>query len=353
MNSSIEVNVPHVIHNIQSVRKLSGDALFMAIVKSNAYGLGMVEFSLYVQSSVDRFGVNSVDEAIQLLQYGITKPVHILAPYFDERVREGMIPTIDRISDLYLYDSLCEKKGYHGLFHLKVNTGMNRFGLEVEQIDEFMKALQECSHITMEGVFSHFGSTYGKHKRFTQKQWEKFMFCKEIIEMNYSQPLIFHIANSAACIDFPESRLDMVRIGNAMYGFQSSKAQIGLLPTFTVKASVKSVRFVSKGDYVGYGCTFKAKRNMWVAVISFGGYDGFGLSRKRKSFLLEAYHHFFPKPKLFIQNQAIKPLGNIGMTYILADVSPLNVKPGNEVIVKVDSILSLKETVKRNYVGNY
>ncbi|MCD9025342.1 alanine racemase [Cohnella silvisoli] len=350
MNSFVEVNVPNVIHNIQSVRKLSGDALFMAIVKSNAYGLGMVELSLQIQSFVDRFGVNSMDEAIQLIHSGITKPVHILSPYFDDRVREGIIPTIDNIADLHRYDSICENKRYEGRFHLKINTGMNRFGLEIEQLDDFIEALQRCDHITMEGVFSHFGSTYGNHRSFTKKQWDKFMFCKKRISMIYNQPMIFHIANSAACIDFPQSRLDMVRIGNAMYGFLSSKANIGLLPTFLVKTSVMSVRFVNKGEYVGYGCTFKAKQNMWIAVIAFGVYDGFGLTRTRKSFLREIYLRFFPRPKLLIQKQHIKTLGNPSMTYILADVTSINAKPGEEVILKVDSILSLKETIKRKYV---
>ncbi len=350
INVFIEIKVANIVHNIQSVRKLSGEALFLAVVKSNAYGLGMVEFARNIEPNVDRFGVNSIEEASLLIQSGITKPVHILAPFFDESVSERIIPTIHTISDLQRYDSICENKGYHGRFHLKVNTGMNRFGLEIDQIGDFMEALQECNNITMEGVFSHFGSTYAKHRKFTRKQWMRFMFCKELISMNYSQPLIYHIANSAACIDFPESRMDMVRIGNAMYGFQSSSADIGLVRTYYIRANVMSVRFVNKGDFVGYGCTYKAKRNIWAAVISFGGYDGFGLSRQRKSILREIYHRLFPKPKLYIHKQAVTQLGKTGMTYLIADVSHLNVKPGDTCTVKVDSILSLKETMQRKYV---
>ncbi|RED64792.1 alanine racemase [Cohnella lupini] len=339
-----------VIQNIRNVRQISGDAMFMAVVKSNAYGLGLVEFARNIEPSIDRFGVSNVEEANKLLQNGITKPVHVLAPYFDDTVSEGIIPTIDRIEDLRRYDSICELKGYHGRFHLKINTGMNRFGLEIDQIDEFMRVLQNCSHIAMEGVFTHFGSTYAKHRKFTRKQWMRFMFVKDLITMNHSDPLIFHMANSAACIDFPESRLDMVRIGNAMYGFQSASTDIGLLPTYHIKANVMSVRFVSKGDFIGYGCTFKANRNMWAAVISFGGYDGFGLSRQPKSILRDIYHRLFPKPKLFIHGQPVTPLGNASMTYIIADVSHLNAKPGDTVVIKVDSILSLKETIERKYV---
>ncbi|MFC5651822.1 alanine racemase [Paenibacillus solisilvae] len=350
MRSFVEVNVSHIHHNIEQVRRISGDSLFMAIVKSNAYGLGMVELSHYIEPQVDRFGVNSVDEAIQLAQSGITKPVHILAPYFDERLIESMIPTIDNIADLYRYEALCAKNGYHGRFHLKVNTGMNRFGLEPEQIEPFMNAYDDCGHVTMEGVFSHFGSSYEKQPVFTKKQWAAFMACKTLITSYCKDRILFHIANSAASIDLPESQLDMVRIGNAMYGFRSSAADIDLLPTYKVKTKILSIRSVKKKEYIGYGCTSKAKRDMQVAVISFGGYDGFDFIRQPKSVLRTVYQHFFAKPKLWMRSKSIPTLGKLSMNYILADVTDIQAKPGEEVTIRLPSILALKESVLRKYI---
>ncbi|CCQ92462.1 putative Alanine racemase 2 [[Clostridium] ultunense Esp] len=359
----LEVDLNAVAKNLSRIKAEMPGQKIMAVVKANGYGLGMVELARFLEHQVFYLGVSSMEEGIMLRKEGIRAPILILSPYFDpfSVIQYHLTPTVDKKEDLLSLHGTAVLLGRGISYHLKINTGMNRFGIRPQEIPSWIPLIREKREITLEGVYSHFAVTFAQNASFAAHQLKIFQeslstFKKEGLEI----PLV-HMANSEMAIDYPESRFNMVRIGNALYGPVATKKRIGLARVYQLKGRVLEIIQVPKGEYVGYGASFRANQRMRLAVLPYGTKDGYGWIRSRvegnwrekvKGFLRLFYHAFFPPPIFFYQGRPLKVVGKPFMNFVLVDVTrEEEVKRGSILLIKPSSILTVSEQVERYYIG--
>jgi alanine racemase len=264
----------------------------LAVVKSNAYGLGAVPIAKALEKAgTEWFGVTCGNEGEELREAGIRKRILILTGFWpgeEERlIRENLTPAVTRVSDLRHLERAA--KSFRGLksplrFHLKINTGMNRLGISPSEVEEFARELAKCPHIQLEGTFTHFGSAEDFASPRTTEQESLFRSCLKRLRALSISPGIVHMANSGAICARPDTWADMVRPGAILYGYHQQftplekKQQIieilPLRPCLSMRARIISLRDVPSGEGVGYGARFVARRPSRIGVINAGYADG-------------------------------------------------------------------------------
>lgn len=338
----VQVDLDAIMHNVQVVKALlKPETRLMAVVKADAYGFGAAEVSRAVlEAGAHMLGVTTVDEGVELRKQGIEAPILVFAPFFPEELRTAAAWDLTgTVTDLNLLDlNLLEEiysVGSPGKVHIKVNTGMNRLGISPEQLVECFKLIGNIPGLEVEGVYSHFATTPSQGRSFMERQFAVFsQAVVDLEEQNLHIP-IKHICNSAAVLDMPEMHLDMVRVGNLLYGQypQGSRSPIQLKDPWKVRARIISVRQVLPGEAVGYGCDFKARQNIRVGIIPLGFADGLDVAPhfKPKSLgdllrmLAKTVLSFFGRrmgsPLVTWKGKPLNLVGRIGMQVAAIDLS--------------------------------
>jgi len=351
----IEVNLKKIKKNICLIKEeVHNKPMIMGIVKGNAYGHGLVEVSKSIENDVDYFGVGFLEEGIELRTAGIKKPILLLSPFFDKRILDyNIIPTVDSIKTLYQLYRMAVDNHTNINFHLKIDTGMNRFGLK-EEVKEFFEFYEKQDKVKMIGVYSHFATTMRNRKKVLY-QWNRFVNVIEFIKSRGIENCIFHIANSEIALDFPEARLDMIRVGNALYGKCNSIKNIGLQQVGRLKTPIVAVRSIKKGEYIGYSFSYKAKRNMTIGIIPIGTKHGFTLKRTPNSIkdifldFLRTVYKYMKAKEVYFGNIPLRIVGKVGMQFSAVDITDYpNIKEGSFLEIKTP-ILFINENIKIRY----
>lgn len=280
-------------HNIRGIKKIIGNAAFMAVVKSNAYGHDAEIISRLCEhdQSVDWFGVAQIDEALHLRSLGIRKPILVLSYYQKQRLGEAIRNAISLVvaDNQQLRDIATAAKKTHrkANVHVKVDTGAGRIGFSVSEAMELLSKWNE-RHVRIEGVFSHLSDAEDS-PAFTHGQLEKF---SQLTHFPLRTAPLYHIAASAAALYLPESTKDMSRIGITLYGLwpsantkkraQRANKKISLMPVAQWETTIAQVRHHPKGKPISYGRTYTTARDCKVAILPVGYYEGYdrGLSNK-------------------------------------------------------------------------
>ena len=289
----VEVSLEAIARNLRVVRKHIGPKPeILAVVKSNAYGLGAVPVAKALQKAgADRFGVTCANEGVELRESGIRKPILVLTGFWhgEEKrfIENRLTPSVTRLEDVKLLERAAKSvRGKSGRvpFHLKINTGMNRLGLDPSQIDAFAKALADCSHIKLEGTFTHFASAEDFSARQTDEQEQTFRRCLDRMRALKLSPGIVHMANSGAICARPSTWGDMVRPGAILYGYYQSfdppqkdqevQRRLPIEPSLSLRARIITLRDLPAGQPVGYAARFVTERPSRIAVINAGYADG-------------------------------------------------------------------------------
>jgi alanine racemase len=275
----------------------------LAVVKSNAYGLGAVPVAKALQKAgTEWFGVTCANEGVELREAGIRKRILILTGFWpgEEKrlIQNNLTPTVTRVDDLgHLERSATAARGKSQVrFHLKINTGMNRLGIGADEVDSFARALAACKHIKLEGTFTHFASAEDFTAQQTNEQEKVFLACLERLRALGVSPGIVHMANSGAICARPNTWADMVRPGAILYGYYQSfdppqkkqevMGQVALQPCLSLRARIISLRNVPAGEGVGYAARFVTKRPSRIAVINAGYADGVVRARTNRGWAL-------------------------------------------------------------------
>jgi alanine racemase len=287
-----EISLQAILHNLRVIRGHVGpQRKILAVVKSNAYGLGAVPISKALQKAgTEWFGVTCANEGIELREAGIRKRILILTGFWpgEEKrlIKNNLTPTVFRVDDLVHWErsarALRVKRRVP--FHLKINTGMNRLGISPDEIEAFVQNLAECRHIELEGTFTHFASAEDFTAQQTDDQEKIFRDCLQRMRELGVSPGIVHMANSGAICARPSTLGDMVRPGAILYGYYQSfdppqkkkevVGQIRLEPSLSLRARIISVRDLGEGESVGYAARFVTSRPSRIAVINAGYADG-------------------------------------------------------------------------------
>src|SRR5580658_3552400 len=287
-----EVSLAAICRNLRTVRKHVGTKTqILAVVKSNAYGLGAVPVAKALQKAgAERFGVTCANEGIELRESGIRRPILVLTGFWPGEehrlIKNRLTPAVTRLEDVrHLERAAKAARGKSPLrFHLKINTGMNRLGILPSELEAFASALADSRHLQLEGTFTHFASAEDFSARQTDDQEELFRQCLERMRGAGIEPGIVHMANSGAICARPSTWADMVRPGAILYGYYQSfdppqkkqevMGQVALRPCLSLRARIISLRHVPVGEGVGYAARFVTKRPSRIAVINAGYADG-------------------------------------------------------------------------------
>ena len=287
-----EISLKAILNNLRVIRKhLGPKPKILAVVKSNAYGLGAVPISLALQKAgTDWFGVTCANEGIELRDAGIRKRILVLTGFWpgEEKrlIKHNLTMTVSRVDDLKYLERAAKSSRLKTKvpFHLKINTGMNRLGISSDEIDRFAELLSECKHITLEGTYTHFASAEDFTAKQTDDQEASFLSCLDRLRALGISPGIVHMANSGAISARPRTWADMVRPGAILYGYYQSfdppekkqevMGKMLLEPCLSLRARIIALRDLPPGQGVGYGARFITKRPSKIAVINAGYADG-------------------------------------------------------------------------------
>ncbi len=275
------VSLDALRHNIARIRShLQPETKLLAAVKANAYGHGAVRVAHHFAAcGVTYFGVATAGEALELRAGGVTQPILIFSPVYEnipELVDYGVALTVADTHSL----EVVKASGVRGAqVHLKVDTGMGRLGLDWREAVELAKHIDAAENLVLEGVWTHFAASDDGDRAFTLAQLEAFDLFLESLREHRIDPGTVHAANSAGVFAYPEAHFDLVRPGIALYGYHSSEIVAGLekdlQPALTLSAPVTFVKRVRAGTSISYSSLWTAPRDTTVATVRIGYADGY------------------------------------------------------------------------------
>jgi alanine racemase len=269
--------------NLHQIKARVGHRKIIAVVKANAYGHGAVGIAKHLIKSspqVTMLGVASFDEGIALREAGIKTPILLMTGFAVNRMKElfayRLTPALFDLPTLSALSRYAKKVRCEMRVHLKVDTGMGRLGVPPDEALGFIQKAVE-SGITVEGIFSHFAEADLSDLSYAREQLTTLKKIAVSLQQNKIPLSVFHLANSAAILNFPQALLDQVRPGLSLYGYSplQKKSPFNLSPILTVKSRVISIKKVPAGTAISYGRTFITKRETRVAVIGIGYADGY------------------------------------------------------------------------------
>lgn len=325
----LEINLNAISHNLNFYKsKLQPQTKLMVMVKAFSYGNGGFEVAkLLSHHKVDYLGVAFADEGISLKNAGIDLPIMVLNPEntsFAAIIQHQLEPEIYSIKGLTAFLKIAEQKKLKNFpIHIKLDTGMHRLGFEEENIDELIAKLKDNKTVQVKSILSHLATSDDmKFIDFTLSQiklYEK--LSSKLINELQIQP-IRHILNTSGISNFPQAQYDMVRLGIGLYGVSNDEEEQKLLENVgTLKSIISQIRTIEAGESVGYGRRFMAEKQTKIATIPIGYADG--ISR----------HWGNGVGYVVIKNKKAPILGSICMDMLMVDISEIDCKEGNEVII--------------------
>ena len=346
-----EVSASALTHNLRAIRdyvnprseKRKTPRKVLSIVKGNGYGHGGPQVAKILEKAgSDWFGVTCTNEGIEVRKAGVRKPILVLTSFWPgeeaQLLKHDLTPVVHRCEQLAPLERAAARRGSRKpfLFHLKVDSGMNRLGIAPSDVECFARQLAKCKHLRLGGVMTHFASSEAfapaAQGQQTREQEESFYAAVDRLRALGIDPGIVHLANSAAIAARPESWADMVRPGVILYGYHpgydpaelraESERRLPLKPVMSLRTRIISLRRVPAGAGVGYSAKFVAQRPSVIAVLAAGYGDGIhrSLSNGRGSVL--------------VRGKIVPIIGIVSMDVTMIDVTEIaDVEVGDVVTI--------------------
>ncbi|RMF58564.1 MAG: alanine racemase [Calditrichaeota bacterium] len=340
-NTWIEISESAYEHNLKFFRKLIGEKTELSVVvKANAYGHGWQSIArLAMKHGADSFCVHSIDEALRLRRAGFHQPIlimgHIPLNRLEEAVQEKFRIVVFNRETVERLDQITTRLSALARIHLKLETGTYRQGIDASELDWYITKLKNTPRVVLEAVYTHFANIedttnhdYANFQKYTFNQMVK------IIKDSGFPILKRHIACTAAILLFPDTHMDMVRLGIGQYGLWPSRETFEsykkngekngeklLLPVLTWKARITQLKWVDAEHTIGYGRTFKTTRKTRIAVIPVGYSDGYDRGLSNQGYVL-------------VHGKRAPVRGRVCMNLMMVDVTDIpKVKLEDEVVL--------------------
>jgi alanine racemase len=275
-----EINLTTLVDNYKKIKAVIGSKVkLMAMVKAFGYGSGSVEVARILQfHHVDYLSVAYADEGVALRQAGIHVPIMVMnvdETTFDTLVKYHLEPEIFSFSQYQQFDQFIKNQAISNFpIHIKLNTGMNRLGFDMDTIENLCGLLKSNSQLKVQTIFSHLSGSGNKTlEDFTHQQLDLFNRAAAKIETALGYTTLKHIANSDAILLNPVFHLDMVRLGIGLYG--TSQGPLSLEPVIQLTTTISQIRHLKKGDTVGYNRAGVLLRDSIIATVRLGYADGY------------------------------------------------------------------------------
>jgi alanine racemase len=326
------IHLDNIRFNILGIRKALGPARKLLVsVKANGYGHGAVEVARLAEGSgVDWLSVATVPEGIQLRQVGIKLPILKLSPAFPEELPAALdndltltVASRQNLDDL---QAACRAANIQVAAHLKLDTGMGRIGCTPEEAPALVMYLRNhCPNLRLEGVFTHFPASDEADPGPTRTQTEHFRAAVEKIQAALGRRVeIVHASNSGGVLAHEPAWFDMVRPGIMVYGLYpdpGTPRSIALKPGLSFLTRVFFLKKVPAGTPIGYGRTWSAPEDTWIATLPVGYADGFN-------------RMFSNRGRVLIKGKSYPVIGRVCMDQIMVNLGPqTDVRLGDEVVL--------------------
>jgi len=342
----LEINLDAISHNLNFYKsKLKPTTKVMVMVKAFGYGNGSYEIAkLLAHHQVSYLGVAFADEGVELRKAGIKIPIVVMNPEnsaFSTMIAYNLEPEIYNIEELNTFLQIAENQNlYNYPIHLKLNTGMNRLGFVEKDFDGLINLLKQTNLVEVASMFSHLATSDMPEERdFTLQQIQLFQKWSTDIKNQLNINPTLHILNTSGIYNFGEYQMDMVRVGIGLYGVGNDTNEDAQLQNVaTLKTVVLQINDVEKDATVGYGRRFKAEKKSRIATIAIGYADG----------IRRSYGN--GKGYVLVNNQKAFIAGTVCMDMLMINVTDIDVKIGDEVIVfgndlRITEIAQIWETI--------
>jgi alanine racemase len=277
----LTVDLDAIAQNVSILSRHAGDRPLLAVVKSNAYGMGALPVArTLVEAGVRWLGVALVEEGAQLRRNGITLPILLLGPADPAQcpwlVELGITPAVYSLAFLEALEEAAAQAGRTVEAHLKVDSGMGRLGLREEEIPGFLSALAGAPHVRISGLFSNLASADNPSSPQTEDQLGRFLGILHTLRQSGVEPEWVHLSNSAGILAHPGTHLTLCRPGLSLYGMRPSDVlpEPGLKHALSLRTVVAQVKDLPPGTPVGYGATYRTASRQRVGILPIGYGDG-------------------------------------------------------------------------------
>lgn len=286
----LEVNLPRLKRNLENIRRHVQPAKVMAVLKANAYGHGLDGVAPYLAPYSDYIGVALVEEGIYLRHLGIHTPILVMGGTLPSQVslfvKYQLTLSVSSMELLEAAEAVAGATTTRLKIHLKIDTGMERTGVHDYDSTDFLERSLDCSHLDIEGIFTHFANTDSADLTHARLQMARFRGVLDFYDRRGVQaPQMCHAANSGAILQLPESHLDMVRAGLMLYGVypgREVRRTVEIKPALTWHSRVVHSKITVPNRPVSYGSTWRAERPTRILTIPCGYADGYfrGISNR-------------------------------------------------------------------------
>ena len=335
-NSILEVDLNNIKYNLELISKLTNKEI-MPIIKANGYGT-------YINKNIDflnRYNivaVAEVSEALELRNIGYKKDIFVLnQPYIED---------INNIIDNNIIVGISSKEFIKEILntnmrcHLEIETGMNRTGIKIEELDSICKLISNTK-LNIEGIYTHFSSA-DTDMEYTEKQFDLF---KEALNIGnkYFKFKYIHTSASNGIINLKEDITNLVRVGIIMYGYPSSKDtynKIDIKPSTKLITKINYIKEIEPNTSISYGKTFTSTKKMTIATIGIGYGDGIRRSLSNKGYVV-------------INNHKCPIVGTICMDSFMVDITDINAKVGDQVYIWDNNLIKLEDIAEICNTINY
>lgn len=327
--TKVIVDHDHLRHNYHLIKNLVIPSKVLCVLKANAYGHGCIEVSrTLANEGAEYMGVAYPEEGIELREAGIKVPILLfgvhLSDTFEQLVQYNIDITLTSLLQIEPLLEICARINKKARIHIKFDTGMNRVGFGMDQIESVVDRIFSESLIEVIGIYSHFSSADEEDLSYTRKQLQYFSELKSYITDKYSQKIFFHIANSGAIMQLNESYLDLVRPGAMLYGYPPNpnfKLNYDIREVMTFVSKIALIKKISKGEPISYGRRFYTERDSRIAIIPVGYADGYD-------------RRFTNSARVLIKGKCYPVIGAVCMDQIIVDISEdTNLQAGEDVIL--------------------
>ncbi|MGA8214033.1 MAG: alanine racemase [Candidatus Sulfotelmatobacter sp.] len=333
-----EVSLTTLRQNFRTVVKHAGAGVTVcAVVKADAYGHGAVECSRALQAEGAHWlGVTSLDEAIPLREAGIESRILLMTGFWrgeeSEIVRQRLTPTVWEPWHIESLENAAASGAVRQAVHLKVDSGMGRLGVALNDLPDVLKALGAAPHLVLEGLSTHLASSEIMDAPSVAEQERRFEEAQRMVRAAGFGPEVVHMANTSALISRRETWHNMVRPGVALYGyylpFQRAGREVSggtlrlpVKPVLTWKTRILSMRNFAANQALGYGGTYVTKAPAHVAVLPVGYADGYNRQLSNRG-------------RVIVRDHYAPIVGSISMDLTLVDVTGIpGIAVGDEVIL--------------------
>jgi alanine racemase len=326
----VEIDLDCLKENISLLKGMIGPRTKIClVVKADAYGHGSVEVSrAALEAGVDMLGVATLHEAIELRRAKVSTPTLVLSPSLPSEIEEiityGLRPSVSSLNFARRLSQVSQKRSKMTPFHVEIDTGMGRTGLDYDSAYATLKELASLPSVVMEGIYTHFPDAENEDVGFAKGQLEKFGSLLSRLKDDGIAFELVHAANSAGILNIPQSFFNMVRPGLMIYGLRPAGERASackVMPVMSFKSCIVQLRRVSSGSFISYGRTYRVSRDSLIGVVPVGYGHGYSWSLSNAG-------------QMLVSGKRVPVVGRVTMDLTMLDVSDVpGVKEGDEVVL--------------------